>query len=75
MAVLEAIESTATECLASSGGGNQVPRQGHTQAVPGWTAYVKPFSDDSKFWFATWGSAGKPIAGALHEAMLYSKRQ
>ena len=73
MSVLEAVEAAAVECLASSGGGKQ--GHGQHQAVPGWTDYVRPYSEESKFWFATWQSAGKPRAGALFQAMLYSKRQ
>ena len=73
LTVLEAVETAAVECLASSGRGKQGP--GHPQVVPGWTDYVRPYSVESKFWFATWQSAGKPRAGPLFEAMLYSKRQ
>ena len=73
MAVLETVEIVAGECLASTGGAKQKPGQVHT--VPGWSEYVKPFSDESKFWFATWRSAGKPRAGHIFDAMLYSKRQ
>ena len=73
MSVLEAVEYAAVECLACTGGGKQ--GTGHNQVVPGWADYVRPYSEESKFWFATWQSAGKPRAGALFEAMLYSKRQ
>ena len=43
--------------------------------VPGWAEYVKPFAEESKFWFAIWCSAGKPDSGSLYDVMLFSKRQ
>ena len=74
MAVLEAVQEASQECLASTGGG-KTKQNSHPQAVPGWSAYVKPYADESKFWYATWFSAGKPVNGALYEAMIFSKRQ
>ena len=73
MSILEIMEAAASECLYTSGGANTTDRV--KNVVPGWTQYVKPFSEDSKFWCATWQSAGQPQAGALYQAMLYSKRQ
>ena len=73
MSVLEAVQTAAVECLACTGGNKKGPRD--SQILPGWTEYVKPYSEESKFWFAMWQSAGKPRTGALFEAMLYSKRQ
>ena len=73
MDLLEMVEVSGQECLASTGGRNNRSRQ--SQTVRGWVQYVRPYSEESKFWFATWCSAGKPRGGHLHEAMLYSKRQ
>jgi hypothetical protein len=73
MALLETVEDVSKECLASSGGGSL--ESGKPHIIPGWNDYVKPYSEESKFWFATWRSAGKPGFGAIHDAMLYSKRQ
>ena len=74
MAVLEAVQEASQECLACSGGVSS-RQSGHTQAVPGWSEYVRPYADESKFWCATWRSAGKPRVGALYDSMLLSKRQ
>ena len=42
---------------------------------PGWTEYVKPFSEESKFWCSVWLSAGKPGHGSLYDVMRDPKRQ
>ena len=73
MSILETMETAANECLHNTGAGNTT--NSVKNVVPGWTQFVKPFSEDSKFWCATWQSAGQPQAGPLHQAMLYSKRQ
>ena len=72
MAVLEAVQEASQECLAYTGGGKN---HSLPQVVPGWSVYVKPYAEESKFWCALWFSAGKPANGALYEAMLFSKRQ
>ena len=74
MSVLEAVQEASQECLACSGGGAR-GQSGHSQVVPGWSEYVKPYAEDSRFWCAVWHSAGKPRGGAVYEAMLLSKRQ
>ena len=73
MNVLEALESAAKECLPSTGGGSN--NKQHSFVVPGWSEYVKPYSEDSKFWHAVWLSAGKPSQGSLHDVMLSCKCQ
>ena len=70
MSILETVEAAAKECLHSTGAA-----RANASVVPGWTQYVKPFSDESKFWCATWHSAGQPRAGPLYEIMLHSKSQ
>ena len=56
MDVLQAVESTAKECLPSTGGGSGVAKPRTT----GWTEYVKPYCEESKFWSRVWVSSGKP---------------
>ena len=73
IAILESIEAAAQASLACTGGGRQAG--GQHQAVPGWSDHIKPYADESRFWFAIWQSAGKPRAGGLHDAMIFSKRQ
>ena len=70
IAILETVETAAKDCLHSTGAARATVGQ-----VPGWNQYVKPFSDESKFWCATWLSAGQPRAGPLYKIMLYSKNQ
>ena len=43
--------------------------------VPGWTEYVKAFSDESKFLCFVWLSSGKPGQGSLCDVMMDFKRQ
>ena len=71
--LLEILAVSGQECLASTGGGKIRARQDHN--IAGWVQYVRPYSDESKFWFATWCSAGKPRGGHLYDAMQYSKCQ
>ena len=47
----------------------------NSYSIPGWAQYVKPYSEESKFWFSVWLSAGKPLQGALYEAMIRTKCQ
>ena len=49
MGILEAVESSASECLPSTGGGKE-----RSFSTPGWSEYVKPFCDESKFWYSVW---------------------
>ena len=72
MAIMEIIESAAEDCLHSSGGGKVISS---AKVVPGWSLYVKPYAEDSKFWHAVWQSAAKPNHGPLFEIMTHTKRQ
>ena len=73
MDVLETISTVAVDTLLMSGGGGGTA--GHKQAKPGWSEFVKPYSDESKFWNSLWESAGKPRYGSLFEAMKQTKHQ
>ena len=68
--VLQAVETCAQDCLPSTGGGH-----GRVQPTAGWTEYVKPFCEESKFWSSIWYSSGKPSTGPLYELMRSSKSQ
>ena len=70
--ILETVESVAEECLAHSGGVKH--KTGKASVIPGWSDQVKPYSEESRFWFAVQQSDGKPGAGSVHDAMIYSKR-
>ena len=63
---------SAKACLPSTGGSCKT---GKSDITPGWSDYVKPYCEDSKFWYSTWLSAGKPDQGPLHETMKKSKCQ
>ena len=63
----------AKDCLPSTGGSCRTASKG--EIIPGWSEYVKPYCEDSKFWHATWQSAGKPHQGFLYDAMMMSKCQ
>ena len=70
LAIMESVESAAVECLPLSGGGKE-----KSLVIPGWNEYVKPFSDENKFWYAVWVSAGQPQQGSLFDVMRSSKLQ
>ena len=72
MDILGAVDMAAKECLPRSGGSNTTSTN---DIVPGWSEYVKPYSEDGWFWNATWLSAGKPRHGHLFDAMMKSKCQ
>ena len=71
MDVLQAVESTAQECLPSTGGGSGAGQL----TTPGWSEYVHPYCEESKFWHSVWLSSGKPSSGPTFEVMKSSKRQ
>ena len=71
--VLEAVQATAQECLPISGGG--VKSSKSVSRVPGWTEFVQPYYEESKFWQSIWESAGKPAEGQLIQLMRESKHQ
>ena len=71
MDVLQVVESTTKECLPSTGGESGVAKPRTT----GWTEYVKPYCEESKFWSSVWVSSGKPNIGPLYELMKSSKGQ
>ena len=71
ISVLEAMESAGSECLPSTYTKN-LQKKEH---LAGWNEYVKPFSDESRFWFNVWASAGKPHQGELFAIMKTKKLQ
>ena len=68
---MESVEEAAKDTLAFKGAGSG----GGKKPVAGWSEFVKPYADESKFWHSLWTSAGKPIAGDLVQAMKQSKNQ
>ena len=73
MDVLESIESIAKDTLPIRGGGGAGAASRKT--TPGWSEFVKPYLEESRFWHNLWVSASKPAFGALCEAMKQSKQQ
>ena len=69
--ILEAVEAAAKDNLAVVGGGGS----GGRKSTPGWTQFVKPYQEESKFWHSLWISANKPHDGPLLDAMRQSKNQ
>ena len=72
MNVLEAIEKSAEECLPVSGGAK---RMSGRKVVAGWAEHVRPYAEESKFWFSVWQSLGKPSQGDVFDNMKLSKNQ
>ena len=80
MDVLETVETCAKDSLPTVGGGGGQGKHGggrasHHSHIAGWSEYVKPFCDESKFWHAIWMSAGRPSTGHLFDMMMHTKRQ
>ena len=71
MDVMQAMESIAQECLPSTGGG----RSDGYHTIAGWSEYVKPYCEESKFWHSVWVSSGSPNTGPMYEHMKSSKGQ
>ena len=69
--LLDAMESSGHECLPiiETSGNSKNSR------ILGWSQHVKPYADDSKFWYRLWLSAGKPLQGELFINMKISRRQ
>ena len=72
MNILENNEQAAKGTLPSRGGGGS---PGHRKATPGWSEFVQPYLEESKFCHSLRDSAGKPLAGALFDAMKQTKKQ
>ena len=70
--ILENIQAAARETLPSKGGGGHFT---HKKSTPGWSEFVQPYLEESKFWHSLWVSAQKPRVGALCDAMKLSKQQ
>ena len=62
MNVMEAMENAGSECLPTSGG---VSGKGKRPNIAGWNEHVKPYAEESKFWYHVWLSAGKPTTSDL----------
>ena len=69
--VLSAMESAGKETLPTTGSSNSKKRK----VIPGWSEYVKPYSDENKFWASVWKSQGHPRSGYVLEQMKYHKKQ
>ena len=67
--VLEAIETAGKHCLPKTCSGKNIKGN----SIPGWTEFVKPYADESKFWHSLWLSQGKPLGGYVYECMKRSK--
>ena len=79
--ILESIMESAWDNLEHTSGttGDQKSRK---FTIPGWNILVKPFQEESKFWFNLWSSAGKPtrsttpgVEHELYSIMRYSRNQ
>ena len=72
LSVLDSVQVASKECLPISGKKSQKKKN---KTIPGWSEYVKPFSEDSNFWSSVWISAGRPKEGNLFTNMKKSKQQ
>ena len=72
MDILEAIETVSEDTLPVRGGSC---KSRYIKSTAGWSEYVQPYQDESKFWHSLWVSAGKPNAGGLYESMKQARQQ
>ena len=70
LSTFEALELSGKESLPRSHSGKK-----RSTGKLGWNDYVKPYSDESKFWYGLWSSAGKPNTGELYAIMKTKKMQ
>ena len=68
--LLEAMENAGNQCLPLTNKSKSGPK-----SIPGWREHIKPYADDSKFWYSVWLSAGKPLEGNLYLNMRQSRKQ
>ena len=64
------MELAGKECLPSTSS-----KKTKSRGIPGWNTYVKPYSDESRFWHGLWAAAGKPLSGELFVIMKTRKHQ
>ena len=43
--------------------------------ISGWNDHIKPYADDSKFWYQLWQASGRPNYGEIFINMRLSRRQ
>ena len=67
ISVLEAMEAAGAECLPYTS--TCTNKKKRSKVLPGWTEYIQPYADESKFWYSLWTSAGKPCQGELFSIM------
>ena len=70
--ILEAIETVSKDTIPVRGGSC---KSRYIKCTAGWSEYVKPYQDESKFWHSLWISAGKPNIGPLYESMKQARQQ
>ena len=63
--ILEAIKSSATESLPSTG----CKQKRRKPLIMSWKEEIEPFREKALFWNAVWKSAGKPKDTELHKVM------
>ena len=68
------MESAGLECIPSSGQSGGIKTKCRAK-LAGWSEYVAPYANESKFWYSVWSAAGRPLYGDIFVNMRYSKRQ
>ena len=58
MKICESIELAAKECLPWTNN----HRQNRKRTMPGWNEYVRPYQEESKFWYGLWRAAGRLLS-------------
>ena len=73
MNICEAVITAAVkQCLSVEGGATRQPVR---KVMRGWNEYVKPFQDESWFWFGVWKAADCPAQGELYNIQRNTKMQ
>ena len=72
ISVLQAMKVAGSECLPCT---SSKQSRKKSKTIPGWSDYVQPYAEESKFWHSLWTSAGKPQHGELFFIMKSKKNQ
>ena len=59
--VLRSMEKAGHQCLPLAKQNSKTRKF----TIPGWNDYIKPYADDSKFWYQLWQASSRPNYGEI----------
>ena len=73
LVVLCAMVESCYTTIPLSGGGKAGPGRTARGGVPGWREEVRPYQQDSMYWYWVWLREGRPSTGMIHDNMVRSR--